>query len=113
MIGGPWRRKMLSALRQTRRVRTYAAAPTFLGDPLLDHADAVMPLPGDGRQAEAAPGESIWQVAKRIGIEIPSLYYSSRFVALSGGDRFVFDQDLADVTGDSKQGRRKGAAIDE
>ena len=71
-----------------------------------------MPLPGDGPQVEAAPGESIWQVAKRIGMEIPHLCYSSRFVALSGG-RIVFDQDLAYVAGDSKRGRRKGAAIDE
>jgi formate dehydrogenase major subunit len=30
----------------------------------------------DGRQVEAAPGESIWQVAKRIGTEIPHLCYS-------------------------------------
>ncbi len=31
----------------------------------------------DGRQVEAAPGESIWQVAKRLGTEIPHLCYSS------------------------------------
>ena len=30
----------------------------------------------DGRQVEAAPGESIWQVAKRLGTEIPHLCYS-------------------------------------
>jgi formate dehydrogenase major subunit len=30
----------------------------------------------DGRQVEAAQGESIWQVAKRIGTEIPHLCYS-------------------------------------
>jgi formate dehydrogenase major subunit len=30
----------------------------------------------DGRQVEAAPDESIWQVAKRIGTEIPHLCYS-------------------------------------
>src|SRR6185312_17571522 len=30
----------------------------------------------DGKQVEAAPGESIWQVAKREGTEIPHLCYS-------------------------------------
>ncbi|WOJ89627.1 formate dehydrogenase subunit alpha [Methylocapsa polymorpha] len=30
----------------------------------------------DGRQVEAGPGESIWQVAKRMGTEIPHLCYS-------------------------------------
>ena len=30
----------------------------------------------DGRVAEAAPGETIWQVAKRLGIEIPHLCYT-------------------------------------
>ncbi|ACI93813.1 formate dehydrogenase, alpha subunit [Afipia carboxidovorans OM5] len=30
----------------------------------------------DGRQVEAAPGETIWQVAKREGVEIPHLCYS-------------------------------------
>src|SRR5262250_1992790 len=30
----------------------------------------------DGREAEAAPGETIWQVARRLGIEIPHLCYS-------------------------------------
>jgi formate dehydrogenase major subunit len=29
----------------------------------------------DGRQVEASPGESIWQVAKRIGTDIPHLCY--------------------------------------
>ena len=30
----------------------------------------------DGRQVESAPGETIWQVAKRMGTEIPHLCYS-------------------------------------
>jgi len=30
----------------------------------------------DGRTVEAAPGETIWQVAKRVGTEIPHLCYS-------------------------------------
>src|SRR5450631_4115842 len=30
----------------------------------------------DGRAVEAAPDESIWQVAKRLGTEIPHLCYS-------------------------------------
>ena len=30
----------------------------------------------DGRQVEAKPGESIWQVAQRLGTEIPHLCYS-------------------------------------
>ncbi|WP_026606514.1 formate dehydrogenase subunit alpha [Methylocapsa acidiphila] len=30
----------------------------------------------DGRQAEAAPGETIWQVAQRMGTDIPHLCYS-------------------------------------
>jgi len=30
----------------------------------------------DGRTVEAAPGETIWQVAKREGVEIPHLCYS-------------------------------------
>lgn len=30
----------------------------------------------DGRQVEAGPGETIWQVAKRMGTEIPHLCYS-------------------------------------
>ncbi len=30
----------------------------------------------DGKMVEAAPGESIWQVAKRQGTEIPHLCYS-------------------------------------
>ena len=29
----------------------------------------------DGREVEAGPGESIWQAAKRHGIEIPHLCY--------------------------------------
>jgi formate dehydrogenase major subunit len=31
----------------------------------------------DGKQVEAAPGESIWQVANRLGTEIPHLCYST------------------------------------
>ena len=30
----------------------------------------------DGRDVSAAPGESIWQVAKRLGTDIPHLCYS-------------------------------------
>ena len=30
----------------------------------------------NGKQAEASPGETIWQVAKRQGREIPQLCYS-------------------------------------
>ena len=30
----------------------------------------------DGKQVEASPGETIWQVAKRQGRDIPHLCYS-------------------------------------
>jgi len=30
----------------------------------------------DGKQVEAGAGETIWQVAKRLGTEIPHLCYS-------------------------------------
>jgi formate dehydrogenase major subunit len=30
----------------------------------------------NGEQVEAAPGETIWQVADRLGIEIPHLCYA-------------------------------------
>ena len=30
----------------------------------------------DGQQVEANPGETIWQVAKRVGTDIPHLCYS-------------------------------------
>ena len=30
----------------------------------------------DGQTVEAAPGETIWQVAKRVGTEIPHLCFS-------------------------------------
>src|SRR5271155_4062425 len=30
----------------------------------------------DGRAVEASPGETIWQVARRLGTEIPHLCYS-------------------------------------
>ena len=30
----------------------------------------------DGAQVEARPGETIWQVAKRLGTDIPHLCYS-------------------------------------
>ncbi|MGH7082915.1 MAG: 2Fe-2S iron-sulfur cluster-binding protein, partial [Acetobacteraceae bacterium] len=31
----------------------------------------------DGEEVEARPGETIWQVAQRRGVEIPHLCYSS------------------------------------
>ena len=34
------------------------------------------PFELDGEQVEASPGETIWQVAKRQGREIPHLCYS-------------------------------------
>ena len=30
----------------------------------------------NGREVEARPGETIWQVANRLGVEIPHLCYS-------------------------------------
>ena len=30
----------------------------------------------DGREVEALPGETIWRVAARLGIEIPHLCYT-------------------------------------
>lgn len=39
-------------------------------------ADAPVAFTLDGRAVEARPGETIWQVAKRCGIDIPHLCYS-------------------------------------
>ena len=39
-------------------------------------ADAQIDLTLDGRTVAARPGETIWQVAKRLGVDIPHLCYS-------------------------------------
>ncbi|MFO1098556.1 MAG: formate dehydrogenase subunit alpha [Xanthobacteraceae bacterium] len=48
-----------------------AAPPAEAG-----RADAPVAFTLDGRAVEARPGETIWQVAKRCGIDIPHLCYS-------------------------------------
>jgi FdhD protein len=52
-------------------------------------------------------------LARKTGLTLIGRARGKRFVALSGEDRIVFDQDLAYVAEDSKRGHRKGATIDE
>jgi formate dehydrogenase major subunit len=43
---------------------------------MLDHREEPVPFELDGREVTAAPGETIWQVARRHGIAIPHLCYA-------------------------------------
>ncbi len=53
-------------------------------------------------------------LARKTGLTLIGRARGKRFVALSGEDRIVFDQDLAYVAEESKRGHpRKGATIDE
>jgi FdhD protein len=52
-------------------------------------------------------------LARKTGLTLIGRARGKRFVALSGEDRIVFDQDLAYVAEDSKRGHRKGARNDE
>src|SRR5579883_377122 len=52
--------------------RTVALQPRGEADPMTDAIKFTL----DGAEVEAAPGETIWQVANRRGIEIPHLCYS-------------------------------------
>lgn len=52
-------------------------------------------------------------LARKTGLTLVGRARGKRFVALSGEDRIVFDQDLAYVSDDPKRGHRKGATIDE
>lgn len=52
-------------------------------------------------------------LARKTGLTLIGRARGKRFVALSGEDRIVFDQDLAYVAEESKRAHRKGATIDE
>ena len=52
-------------------------------------------------------------LARKTGLTLIGRARGKRFVALSGEDRIVFDQDLAYVVEESKRAHRKGATIDE
>jgi formate dehydrogenase major subunit len=43
---------------------------------MADKADGTIAFTLDGKSVEAQPGETIWQVAKRLGTEIPHLCYA-------------------------------------
>jgi FdhD protein len=56
-------------------------------------------------------GFTAWgvQLARQCGLTLIGRAKGKRFVALSGEDRIVFDQDLAFVVEESAKHRRKGA----
>jgi FdhD protein len=60
-------------------------------------------------------GFTAWgvELAKKTGLTLIGRARGKRFVALSGEDRIVFDQDLSYVEEESAKHRRKGAAADE
>jgi FdhD protein len=57
-------------------------------------------------------GFTAWgvELARKTGLTLIGRARGKRFVALSGEDRIVFDQDLAYVEDESAKHRRKGAA---
>ncbi|EAS51791.1 Formate dehydrogenase, subunit FdhD [Aurantimonas manganoxydans SI85-9A1] len=59
-------------------------------------------------------GFTAWGVAlaRQIGLTLIGRAKGKRFVALSGAERIVFDQDLATVDDEPKRSRRKGADHD-
>jgi FdhD protein len=56
-------------------------------------------------------GFTAWgvELARKTGLTLIGRAKGKRFVALSGEDRIVFDQDLAYVEEESAKSRRKGA----
>ncbi|MCC4297386.1 MAG: formate dehydrogenase accessory sulfurtransferase FdhD [Aurantimonas coralicida] len=59
-------------------------------------------------------GFTAWGVAlaRQVGLTLIGRAKGKRFVALSGAERIVFDQDLATVDDEPKRSRRKGADHD-
>ncbi|WP_370195664.1 MULTISPECIES: formate dehydrogenase accessory sulfurtransferase FdhD [Aurantimonas] len=59
-------------------------------------------------------GFTAWGVAlaRQVGLTLIGRAKGKRFVALSGAERIVFDQDLATVDDEPKRNRRKGADHD-
>ena len=57
-------------------------------------------------------GFTAWgvELARQVGLTLIGRARGKRFLALSGEDRIVFDQDLAYVEEESAKHRRKGAA---
>ena len=60
-------------------------------------------------------GFTAWgvELARKIGLTLIGRARGKRFVALSGEDRIVFDQDLASVAEESRKSHRKGAFQDD
>jgi FdhD protein len=60
-------------------------------------------------------GFTAWGVdlARQVGLTLIGRARGKRFVALSGQDRIVFDQDLAYVGEESARSSRKGGAVDD
>ncbi|HEX2655436.1 MAG TPA: formate dehydrogenase accessory sulfurtransferase FdhD [Xanthobacteraceae bacterium] len=60
-------------------------------------------------------GFTAWgvELARKAGLTLIGRARGKRFVALSGQERIVFDQDLRDVEDESSKHRRKAAAHDE
>jgi FdhD protein len=52
-------------------------------------------------------------LARQCGLTLIGRARGKRFVALSGEDRIVFDQDLAYVAEESARSRRKGSDSDD
>jgi FdhD protein len=59
-------------------------------------------------------GFTAWgvELARKAGLTLIGRARGKRFIALSGEDRIVFDQDLAYVAEESSKHRRKAAADD-
>jgi FdhD protein len=60
-------------------------------------------------------GFTAWgvELARRAGLALIGRARGKRFLALSGGDRLIFDQDLDEVAEESRLHRRKAAGADD